>query len=63
MRRYQFVWWRYRWWKLFPKRVGAYPVEGEHRGKIYSSRWVFGPLEIRKWSKWAEDKSENKVVK
>lgn len=47
--RFQFVWWPYRWWKLWPKSVGPYPSDGEHKGKIYSWRIVFGPLEIRCW--------------
>jgi hypothetical protein len=49
-RRFQFVWW---WdpadWGV--RHLGPYPSSGSHsKGCIFTDRWQFGPLEIRKWN-------------
>lgn len=48
--RFQFVWWRYRWWMLWPVFLGPSPNDGPAKGHIYQWRAVFGPLEVRRWT-------------
>jgi hypothetical protein len=59
--RFQFVWWWDNFWSLWPRYIGPYPNDPDggtfivgtripYHGCIYAWRWIFGPLEVRRWS-------------